>query len=80
MVQNIQEKKTDKGFKNKNSHYPSGLEMKIWNYWTESNSWIYFQIVLNKNWKIYWSEQSFTNNNNFIAKQETLTGCANYNK
>ena len=26
----------------------------------ESNSWIYFYIVLKKNWKIYWSEQSFT--------------------
>ena len=36
------------------------LEMKIWIYWSESNSWIYFCIVLNKNWKIYWSEQSFT--------------------
>ena len=35
-------------------------EMKIWIYWSESNSWIYFYIVLNKNWKIYWSEQSFT--------------------
>ena len=33
--------------------------MKIWIYWSESNSWIYFCIVLNKNWKIYWSEQSF---------------------
>ena len=36
------------------------LKMKIWNYWSESTSWIYFYIVLNKNWKIYWSEQSFT--------------------
>jgi hypothetical protein len=35
------------------------LEMKIWIFWSESNSWIYFYIVLNKNWKIYWSEQSF---------------------
>ena len=35
------------------------LEMKIWIYWSESNSWIYLYIVLNKNWKIYWSEQSF---------------------
>jgi hypothetical protein len=35
------------------------LEMKIWIYWSESNSWIYFYIVLNTNWKIYWSEQSF---------------------
>ena len=31
------------------------LEMKIWIYWSESNSWIYFYILLNKNWKIYWS-------------------------
>ena len=31
------------------------LEMKIWIYWSESNSWTYFYIhvVLNKNWKIY---------------------------
>jgi hypothetical protein len=36
------------------------LKMKIWIYWSESNSWIYFYIVLNKNWKIYWSEQSLT--------------------
>ena len=35
------------------------LEMKIW-IWSESNSWIYFCIVLNTNWKIYCSEQSFT--------------------
>jgi len=38
----------------------SVLKMKIWIYWSESNLWIYFYIVLNKNWKIYWSEQSFT--------------------
>ena len=38
------------------------FEMKIWNYWSGSNSWIYFYIVLNKNWKnllvwtkFYWS-------------------------
>ena len=37
------------------------LEMNIWIYWSESNSWIYLYIVLKKNnWKIYWSEQSFT--------------------
>jgi hypothetical protein len=36
------------------------LEMKIGIYWSESNSWIYFYIVLNKNWKIYLCEQSFT--------------------
>jgi hypothetical protein len=38
------------------------LEMKIWIYWSESNCWIYFYIpvVLNKNKKIYWFEQSFT--------------------
>jgi hypothetical protein len=35
------------------------LKMKIGIYWSESNSWIYFYIVLNKNWKIYWCEQSF---------------------
>ena len=37
--------------------------MKIWIYWSESNSWIYFYIVLNKMWiffllvwtKFYWS-------------------------
>jgi hypothetical protein len=34
--------------------------MEIWNNWSESNSLIYFYIVLNKNIKIYWSEQSFT--------------------
>ena len=27
---------------------------------SESNSWIYFDIFLDQNWKIYWSEQSFT--------------------
>ena len=38
------------------------LEIKIRIYWFKSNSWIYLYIhvVLNKNWKIYWSEQSFT--------------------
>jgi hypothetical protein len=36
------------------------LEMKIGIYCSESNSWIYFYVVLNKNWKIYWSKQSFT--------------------
>jgi hypothetical protein len=30
--------------------------MKICNYWSESNSLIYFYTVLNKNWKNYWSE------------------------
>ena len=34
--------------------------MKIWIYCPESNFWIYIYIVLNKNWKIYRSEQSFT--------------------
>ena len=29
-------------------------------YWSKSNSWIYFYIVLNKNWKVYRSKQSFT--------------------
>jgi hypothetical protein len=36
--------------------------MKLWIYWSESNSWNYFYIVLNKNWKnlliltmFYWS-------------------------
>ena len=33
------------------------LEMKIWIYWSESNSWIYFDIVLNKNWYIYLSNK-----------------------
>ena len=36
------------------------LEMKSWIYWSESNSRINFNIFLNKNWKIYWSKQSFT--------------------
>jgi hypothetical protein len=35
-------------------------EKYIWIYWSRSNSWIYFYLVLNKNWKIYWPEQSFT--------------------
>jgi hypothetical protein len=34
------------------------LKMKIWMYW--SGSQIYFYIILNKNWKIYWFKQSFT--------------------
>ena len=33
------------------------LEMKIWIYWSESNSLIYLNI---KTAKMYWSEQSFT--------------------
>ena len=33
----------------------SVLEIKIWIYWSESNSQIYFYIYLNKNWKFYWS-------------------------
>ena len=28
------------------------LKMKTWIYWSESNSWIYFYIFLNKNWNI----------------------------
>jgi hypothetical protein len=36
------------------------LKMKIWIYWSKSNVWIYFYKYLNKNWKIYWSEQSCT--------------------
>jgi hypothetical protein len=40
--------------------YTAVLETKIWIYWFESNSWIYFYIVLNKNFKIYWSEHSCT--------------------
>ena len=46
--------------------YPSSnitlsvLKMKIWIYWSESKFWIYFYIILNKNWKMYCSEQSFT--------------------
>jgi hypothetical protein len=34
-------------------------KLKIWIYWSESNSWIYY-LYLNKNWKNYWSQQSFT--------------------
>jgi hypothetical protein len=33
--------------------------MNIRIYWFESNSWIYIYIVLNKNWKMYWSEKKF---------------------
>ena len=33
---------------------------EFWIYWSVSNSRIYYYIVLNKNWKIYWLEQSFT--------------------
>ena len=36
------------------------VNMKIWIHWSKSNFWIYFYIVLNKNWKMvrtqfYWS-------------------------
>jgi hypothetical protein len=41
-------------------HTQTVLEIKIWIYWSDSNSCIHFYIVLNKNWKIYWSEKSFT--------------------
>ena len=34
--------------------------MKIWIYWSKSKSRIYLSIFLNKNWKIYQSEQNFT--------------------
>jgi hypothetical protein len=43
-----------------NKIWPTFLELKIWIYWSESNSWIYFYIILNKNCQIYWSEHSFT--------------------
>ena len=36
------------------------LEMKIWIYWSKSHYLIDFYILLNKNWKFYWSEQSCT--------------------
>ena len=36
------------------------LEMKTWIYRSESNSWINFYVVLNKNWNNYRLEQSFT--------------------
>jgi hypothetical protein len=39
---------------------PSVLKIKNWIYWSEANYWIYFYINLNKNWKIYWSEQNFS--------------------
>ena len=43
------------------SWYDPVLKMKILNSWFESNFFIYFiYIYLNKNWKIYWYEQSFT--------------------
>ena len=41
---------------NKNTVRNSVLEMKTWIYWSESNSWSYFYLYLNKNWKMYWSE------------------------
>jgi hypothetical protein len=41
-------------------HYIAVLEMKIKIHWSESNSWIYLYIVLNKNCKNYWCKQSFT--------------------
>jgi hypothetical protein len=40
--------------------YKTVLEMKIWMYWSESNSWSYFYIVRNKNWKIYWFKRNFS--------------------
>ena len=38
------------------------LEMKMWSYWSNRilEFIIYIYIYLNKNWKIYWSKQSFT--------------------
>jgi hypothetical protein len=38
------------------------LKMKIWIYWSESNflNLCYTDKYVNKYWKIYWSEQSFT--------------------
>ena len=37
------------------------IEMKIWIYWTEKQILEFISYTyLNKNWKIYWSEQSFT--------------------
>ena len=32
------------------------LDMKMCIYWSKSKFWIYFYIVLNKNWKIHWSK------------------------
>ena len=46
------------------------LEMKILIYLSASNSLIYFYIVLNTKWKIYWSEQSFTGR--FCARRPVL--------
>ena len=40
--------------------YDCTLRMNFWIYWSGWNSWIYFYIFLNKNWTIYWSDQSFT--------------------
>ena len=36
------------------------LKIKLWIYWSELNSWIHFYIVLNTNWKLYCSKQSFS--------------------
>ena len=47
------------------------LEMKLRFYWSESISWIYFYIGLNKNWKIYWSEQCF----NCIGPEDRCSSC-----
>ena len=39
----------------------SALKMKIWIYWSNHIlEFIFIYAVLNKNWKIYWFEQSFT--------------------
>jgi hypothetical protein len=57
----VQEPGTTLFWKDCKFEYIAGvLEMKTLIYWSESNSWIYFYRVLNKNWKMYWSEQSFT--------------------
>jgi hypothetical protein len=47
--------------------------MKTLIYWSASNSWINFYRVLNKNWKMYWSEQSFTKHFNNIDLQTFIT-------
>jgi hypothetical protein len=45
---------------NVGGHYLVLHEMEIKIYLSESNSLIYFHLVLDKKWKIYWSKQSFT--------------------
>ena len=47
------------------------IEIKIWIYWSESNSLIYFiYMYIYINWKMYWSERNFTG----LRPEESETG------